>query len=70
MSGKKKVVETIIKKSPKKKKKIKERERVWLSFFCEQNLERIGERGGDEIIKNLYGKLNRRGRIEADETFI
>ena len=56
MSGKKKVVETIIKKSPKKKKKIKERERVWPLFCCEQNLERIGERGEDEIIKNLYRK--------------
>ena len=56
MEKKKKVVETIIKKSQKKKKKIKERERVWPLFCCEQNLERIGERGEDEIIKNLYRK--------------
>ena len=40
----------------KRKEKIKERERAWPLFCCEHNLERIGERGEDEIIKNLYRK--------------
>ena len=57
MSGKKKKSgRNNNKKITKKEKKIKERERVWPLFCCEQNLERIGERGEDEIIKNLYRK--------------
>ena len=55
---KKKVVETIIKNPPKERqnwrKRERERERESIDLFVVDNLERIGERGGNEVRINLY----------------
>ena len=53
----KKVVETIKKKNPPKEKqnwRERERERESIDLFVMDNLDGIGERGGNEVRINLY----------------
>ena len=55
------MVETIKKKASKETNLERERERV-LTFFVVNNLERIGERGGNEV-KEIYRKI----KLEEEE---